>query len=422
VLAVLVLALLFFELVDWYAGYRIEVTQRGWARTLGSWDEILERYPPREANAAALELERQSAALGIDLATRSYEGRERPAPKKVLAFRRVKLAIGEYLQEQIERPHREAKPPPPELAAFLDAHRAELETMQEVLRHGEAPYWELRLDLTFEAPVPNLLGQIDLQRLLLAETLERNARGDRGGARAGLEASWKLNRALRDDPQLITQLIAMAVTRMQVGVLRQLEVAPDAWLRRLSEHDFRESLFLSMQLEARLMTLIDHGALIDGELMPLQRLLVILGRPYARFCFATVSDEFRRRLDRLAEVEAMCWGRFADTGVDLEVPVPRWNLLGKLVVPYLGGAVERLARLELDLELSGKLLELEAARAGGGVWPPELPGIEASAVCPAERWVYRIEPDGGMTIAFSREHDWRNYQGPILPARFRVGP
>ena len=67
-----------FVIMAGVASYKTTKVERRWARTLGTWDEILERYPPAEANAAALKLERLTARLGIDTATRSYEGRSRP--------------------------------------------------------------------------------------------------------------------------------------------------------------------------------------------------------------------------------------------------------------------------------------------------------------------------------------------------------
>ena len=49
----------------------------------------------------------------------------------------------------------------------------------------------------------------------------------------------------------------------------------------------------------------------------------------------------------------------------------------------LSGVLERVARLELDLELTGKLLQARQWRAAnGGQWPLALPEIGPSAACP----------------------------------------
>ena len=64
-----------------------------------------------------------------------------------------------------------------------------------------------------------------------------------------LEAAWRLNSAIRDDPVLITQLIAIAVTRLHAGVLRKLEDVPEIWQTRLRELDYRTSFLDAMRLE-----------------------------------------------------------------------------------------------------------------------------------------------------------------------------
>jgi hypothetical protein len=51
-----------------------------------------------------------------------------------------------------------------------------------------------------------------------------------------------LNQALSEMPQLTSQLIAVAVARMQVGALRKMEVDASLWRARLAEHDFKRSV------------------------------------------------------------------------------------------------------------------------------------------------------------------------------------
>ncbi len=47
------------------ASHKATITRRGWVRSLGSYEEMLQRHPPSEANASALELERLSARLWV---------------------------------------------------------------------------------------------------------------------------------------------------------------------------------------------------------------------------------------------------------------------------------------------------------------------------------------------------------------------
>jgi hypothetical protein len=419
VLTGIALALIFFAFVDWLGAYRMEQAERGWEETLGSWEEMVQRFPAREANAAALAVERLSAELGINTAQRHRADGIRPTPGKVATYRSVKAEAGKYLQSQIERTTRGVDPATTGLASYLDNHREELRALHEQLLHDETPRWEQHLELLYAAPVPNLVGLLELQRLMLADSVARYAEGDREGALSGLEASWHLNLALRDDPALITQLIAMAVARMQAGVVRQFDDLPDIWHERLSENDFRDSFLFALQVEAQGMMQMPTALGREGNLLHLA--IWNVARPYNRLCAASLSDEMRRRLVRLSKAEALCSGDPGYHGADLNVPVPRWNLLGRLIVPNLGSSLERLARLELDTELSLKVLEVDSARrSNGGQFPRTVEGIADSAACPEERWEYYVDPSGKMTILFSRELTWPNQPGTKLPTRFTV--
>ena len=79
--------------------------RQGWERSLGSYDEILQRYPSTEANASALELERLSARLGVNTATRTYADRAQPTDESAAEHRRVKIELSGYLTRHVEQPN-----------------------------------------------------------------------------------------------------------------------------------------------------------------------------------------------------------------------------------------------------------------------------------------------------------------------------
>jgi len=97
--------------------------------------------------------------------------------------------------------------------------------------------------------------------------------------------------------------------------------------------------------------------------------------------------------------------------------------VGEVLVPNLADVPYRLARLELDLELTVKLVDLRTARSeAGGRWPESVPGIDRSSACPEDHWDYTVEPGGGMTLAFARQISWPNKAGVVLHTRFSAGP
>ena len=394
---------------------------RAWAGTLGSLEEVLELYPARESNETAARVEEFSAALGIDMAPERVEGHTRPTDQAEKAYRGTRLAVGNFLDEQFESGGPSPEPPPAAVVGFLREHAATLAGLKEVLDDGDSPRWQLQLEKPYSMPLPNLRGHVDLQRLLMADALIRDAAADFSGALAALEASWQLNAALRDEPVLVSQGIALGVARTQLGTLRHIEQLPPRWRERILEHDYRQSTLTSLRYEGWIwMTLFDQASYAIAD-APWSGLILRVARPYVGYCAADVSDSWRRLLIRFSELTSICDSAPEDVGVGPELDVPSWNLVGGQLLPGLGDVAQRLARYELDREMTVKLLEIRAARAAlGSSWPVSLPGIEESTVCPGDHWIYAVTPQGGMSLTLSRPVDWGELSGATLSTRYVV--
>jgi hypothetical protein len=59
----------------------------------------------------------------------------------------------------------------------------------------------------------------------------------------------------------------------------------------------------------------------------------------------------------------------------------------------------------LELELTQKILQVKALAAKEGKWLPSVPDTESS-ICPGAKWLYRVAPDGTMSISFSEQPEW----------------
>ncbi|MDH3283344.1 MAG: hypothetical protein OEQ13_01280 [Acidobacteriota bacterium] len=386
-----------------------------WDGSLGTEDEIFERYPHVEANTAALDIERLSAVLGVDIAPKQYDGRARPTDERSREYGRVKPQVANFLQKSLSRPGAGLSTPPETLAAFFEAHDEEIGALRSVLAAGDLPRWEMHVEELWEAPIPNLLGHITLQRLLLAHALVSAAGGDRDTALADLDASWRLNASLRDSPILISQLIAVAVARMQVGMLRHVDGVPASWRERLAEHDHRASLMESLRYEGWIWTKFDDPELIGME-STLQRVALRVAQPYVRYCLFDTSDRWRHAIERLAEGGQPCG--VPTNQAELHDPAPGWNIMERIVVPNLLGAVDRVARLEIDIELTDRWLALQQLRdENRGAWPAGIAEPEPSAACPGEHWIYAVSESGEASVNLSRELRWPGQVGLILPTR-----
>jgi hypothetical protein len=391
-----------------------------WEGSLGPFEAILASYPDRETNASARRAEELSAALGIDIAPRSAQDGTRPDPDALGRYQRSMVAVRHYAMREIERDRPGREPPPEAARRFLVEQRGSLDALCSQLVTAEPPRWARRLSTLTRPPLPNLKGQIELHRLLVANALHRAHAEDLDGAARSLEASWRLGAELRDQPLLVPQLMALEVARLQFGALRRIEPLPSVWEQRLAQLDFRTSIFTALQLEGwEWMQLVDPGSVLpdeDAARSPVRRVL----RPYLSLCATQHGEAWHQRLLQLSELDSLCDGSWRDRGITLAVQQPAWNLPARQVgFGNLDELLPRLARWELDREMTAKLLALRRARAeSGGRWPASLPGIQASASCPADRWVYERLPDGGAALAFSRRIDWGDLRGAELPLRY----
>jgi len=392
---------------------------RAWAETLGSFEDLLASRGDREATETALSAEELAAGLGIDLVPTRVEGRLRPTDDAQRTYRRVRLPIGDYLERRLQSTDPAVPAPPDEVAAFLADHAAQLIELERLLSAGEPPLWQRRLEEPFATPLPNLRGHVDLQRLLLVDALTRADAGDTPGALDSLEASWQLNAGLRDEPDLAAQGGAVGIARMQLGALRHVERLPALWLDRIREHDFRRSYLSAFRYEGWIwMRLHEPGYHVKpGSQSP--GLVHRIAGPYLVYSSADLIERWRLLLIRLDGAVALCDADPAAAGIDPEMHVPGWNLVGKLMLSDLSDTMRRLARYDLDLELTVRVLEIRArARSGNAQWPETLPGGERSTACPDERWVYRASPGREMSLALSRTPDWGDLSGLELPTSY----
>jgi hypothetical protein len=419
-------ALVFLWLVVFIgSGTLAERYRARWVDAGVTKESVLARFPTADADASAIEAERLAEPLGLSLAPRTSGRGDR---RRSIAERAAnkEIAIGDYVNATLKRDHRAIDPPPEAVAQHLTTHAAAVEGLRNHLLTAPEPHWGIDLREPWATPVPNLLGHIEMHRLLLAETLARASAGDREGAFRTLEASWRASAFLRSHPTLIAQLIAMSITRGQVGVLRQLEAPPQVWEERLRVLDVRGPLLTAMRLEAWAKT--DMDGVPSSEI----RFLAKVAAPYLEYCAAELSDRERTRVDRLSSLPYLCDADPAKRGAPTEISLPPWNVLRMGGPDSLEAVLDRLARLEVDVELTRKILEADAARRADGTWPESIPGIEQSKACPHDRWLFTVEA-GAATIAFHRPLRWDDEQvsdrrsrgaqtGWTLPPRFRIGP
>ena len=408
-----------------------------WDGDLGSWDDVMQRYPSRAANGAAKELEQIAATLGVAMATRGvidapgpdggpsapdddYATRTKmrvmPGDEAKAAFDTMKKPVFEWVDRELRRVGGEIEPMPAEGNAYFEENAPIFSAFRRELLLGEAPEWEMQLEKLFAAPIPNLLGQITMQRLLAAEALRHERGGRHGLALETVEAAWRLNGALRDSPILISQLIAAANARYVAATLRRFDHVPADWVSRLAEHDVREGMIVALKFEGWIWPHASERHLLSahGTDEWTSRLVGRIAAPVMRLGLAEMSANWQAEVGSLPPDAESC-GEGASA---FDVEISWWNYIGKIAVPNLSNALDRADRAAVDLELTRKWIALDAARRrNAGEWPEDLPFPETLDACPEERLVYEVSGDGAATLAVAREIDWGKTNGLALPLR-----
>ncbi len=388
-----------------------------WGTYPASLDELLSKIPSRETNASAHDVEAIAERLGIDLVPRPVRGEKRLGTPAVAELQAVRASLGAYLDEVLRRESAGASPPPPEVARYLETHAEDLGALRERLSRDDPPRWERHLEKLPAMRLPNLLGHVEVHRVLIADAVARSAAGDDRTALADLEASVVLDTALWDGPTIIEQMIAIAAARMQAGALRHVAGAGPAWRERLVEHDFRDSLMDALQIQGFMWKMAEVPEGLEERRGLLQSATATLAKPYFRWCLDDTAEIWRRHLERIAVLPSLCGADLRALNETMLAEIPWWDRIARTELANVGEVTWRLARLQLDLELTGRVLALRSERDRTGSWPSVLESAESSA-CPTRRWVYEVGPDGGMSIGLDAAVDGPKSMTLTLPTRY----
>lgn len=385
-----------------------------------TWKAYEAAYPKKSVSAAAIEIEGLAAKLGIDAAPqgnavpdpddrekvvtlRPDDGRERPDRKLEKRMSSTISAIGQWAEKELAEPAARVGKPGESVTRFFDENAATLDAVAAVLSGTRPVEWDLDVALRAEAPVPNLLGLTNLQRLLAARALLQIRAGESDSALVTIEGMWRLSASLAEQPYLISQLIATRQARLIAGVLRKVDAPAFGWEQRLRQRSFYEAFLAAVQNDPWPMA-------ADPESAP---------------SVETVTRVYRRFADGLVEMSACDWTKEKLThafDVAASAETASADVLALVAWDSIADMIPRTQRLLLDSELTALVLQarVEKAASREGEWPAQLPDLESS-VCPGRFYTYRRGEDG-VTIGFAGPLPADERTGLFLPATFRGAP
>ena len=407
-----------------------------------------QRFPKTEPNDAALKLAALVGKLGLGGSGGSFSPVDRyigsvadlrsseDAPK---AFYEILQELNQYLEAEIAKPNDTVNPPSEKLQRYLASKQTALAELRQQVLNNEVPHWGTDITWILEGDItmvlPSYLWQANFQKVLALDILEKYRKGQTEAAAEMLEVSWKINQSLTESPFLIHQLTALIVTKYPAGVMRKVDRLPAQWQQRLLEHDYRESILTSLQgeylykfklwqhfvwkypwsstLEASrasgqgILELFQvktndpptlEEKILEGALSHLLVWFKPAIEPYGRFCAIDTYQVYKRSL-AASRQHNFC------TSDSVKVDdFAWWHYPGEASTDF-PSQTRKAAQSMLNLELTQKILQVKALAAKAGKWPPSVPEMKSS-ICPGAKWLYRLAPDGTMSISFSEKPKW----------------
>lgn len=385
------------------------------------------QFPKAEATAAAIELERLVSHLGIDLVPEKFDfsipeeppsgesddppeikpperlDRDAPTKEATAAFEAISGNLGAYLDREIKSTREHVGAPPPALERYLARQGDRFAAIEALLLGGSPVRWESNVREGWNGPRPNLMGRLRLQRLLIARVLLLARRQEMEGALRTLEAAWRLNDVLSARPEMICQLIVVAMAKLQLGVVRKLDTPAESWAERLRSRSLFHRYLAALQNDVWFSPEEEETA---REIEAYARARQQVAREYSERdpCSWTPSA-----LEEVWKVAAR--DHFPEESVFLSIAMP--NLIDEFA---------RWARFLIDSELTALILDARAERAASRqrAWPSRLTRL-GTGVCPNEKWSYRLSADGTAAFAFEGQVIDMPSAALRLPLAFTAG-
>jgi len=374
-------------------------------------DELEVRFPTAEANDSARTLEGLAAAIGIDLVPKAVDddARVHPEPGSHQTRQLRRNAQG-YLKTELGRTRPELDAPDDKTAEFVSLTAPGITAIVAHLKDAAAPMWERDIDL---GPLPNLLGIVDLQRHLLIHAIASETNGETERAIDQLDASIRLNHALADRPELISQLIRLAYARRQLALIRKLALPP-AWAARADVAVIQATIHEAVRYETFWLNaavarearpeafdpiLIDDGLYgwYQDRRADLRQLVVgsLPVRAYVDSCVADLNARTFAAQQGYAQLDACALSQ-TTAFADLLEATPWWNRLGPVYAYNFDNVAIRLGRAMVEEELTRLILEMRAHRDRTGDWPET---VERASLCREHSWTYERAGDGSIELA-----------------------
>ncbi|MGB7248630.1 MAG: hypothetical protein WBC73_06800 [Phormidesmis sp.] len=367
-----------------------------------------------ERNESAQRFDRLGADLGFnpsdpgDLLFRTNSEAE-------LAYQAVDKSLSRFLAAQTTKIAGPLAALPPELRAYLDTYAESLTAAQSHILESDLPRWNLDLERMQNPgyPFPGFVNVRDVQRLLLLSVIDNSQRGQQPEMLGALEASWRLNQAVLQRPDLVSQILTSGVSEQQAGLLRHVENVPTVWQTRLIQQAQQQSVLAGRQFDVWLQYSISQRSLdvtlyrSDANSAIGDWLASALSYGFSPVYMLQLraidtTQTANRALEQLHHLEACSTGQLSAERALAAETTARWNRATALEPSVVAKRWKVAGDRQLTLELTQQVLQAKQRFHQVQRWPEPLPRI-ASQFCHGEYWVYERGDDNTITMSLSAE-------------------
>lgn len=363
------------------------------------------RFPATRLNDSAQQIDRLGAALGFSPNARYLD----PAEIDSVAaadFRAIDQSLTEFLQAQTTLVSGPLTLLPADLSTYLNIYRGKITSAQQQILASDLPQWELSGETLFDPnyPPPGFFNIFYLQKLILLSAIDYHHTGQRARMIAAMDASWRLNQAIAQRPDLVSQLLFSIVLAQQASLLRHFDAVPTYWQARLASHSPQQAILTGLQFENWLKYKLSQSTWPARQWFSMQ--------PYFELKTIRAINTAHTAVDWLATTD-IC--SMPQTVVERRLAARQVNE-GGAETAFSSAAIarrwKRAGDRALAIELSQHVLAAKQQRAEQGMWPTTLPNLD-SQVCPGERWVYELTGDT-ITLSLSKQL----VTGAVVPLRY----
>lgn len=396
--------------------------------------QYFSQLPVHKQNKSALKFDRLATGLGF-----LTNGGNDPAleinREAAAAFQSIGPSLLAFLHAQTTKPAGPLDALPPDLSHYLDTYGDTIGQLQGHLLSAESPLWEMdMLNFHLDSLLPGFVNVLNVQKLLLLTAINAQQQGRTADSIASLEASWRLNQAIAQRPDLVSQTLAAIVSAQQAGLLRHFEDVPTYWQTRLSEQNQQRSVMDGVTFEMWLQYLSTrrswHFPEPVGETAKGTGLLdtvwfrkissaslssLFSPEAYFQLIFLDTIFNAQKALVQLAELDICSTPPIVAEQLLIDVQTARWHK-GAVLSPMVTAKRWKLAGdRALAIELSQQVLQIKQHFDQYGDWPDKL-AAPNSLACPEEYWIYQVSEAGTVNITLSKSL----LTMPVIPLQFQA--